>query len=121
MGAIYGGCINAILVGTLVLWLPPRPCLKACPHGPRRIRRVSTYHTSFVGGIVSALALIFIAPMLARRPCPSALPNTSRWPCSAYRGGLAVVRASHQCHFALAGVSPLSASIPQRGHAQHLR
>lgn len=34
VGAIYGGCITAILVGTRVLCPPPRPCLKAPPSRP---------------------------------------------------------------------------------------
>lgn len=52
-----------------VLCPPPRPCLKAPPsrpaENPAGLWTMATI-ASFVGGIVSALALIFIAPMLAR-------------------------------------------------------
>ncbi|MFQ8736188.1 MAG: tripartite tricarboxylate transporter permease [Bilophila wadsworthia] len=68
VGAIYGGCITAILVGT-----PGTVSAAATSEGPaltargesRRALDMATI-ASFVGGIVSALALIFIAPMLAR-------------------------------------------------------
>ena len=69
VGAIYGGCITAILVGTpgtvsAAATMLEGPALTARGESRRALDMATI--ASFVGGIVSALALIFIAPMLAR-------------------------------------------------------
>ncbi|MCC8193342.1 MAG: tripartite tricarboxylate transporter permease [Deltaproteobacteria bacterium] len=67
-GAIYGGCISAILVGTpgtsaAAATLLEGPKLTAKGQS-RKALEMATY-SSFIGGIISTIALITIAPTLA--------------------------------------------------------
>ena len=118
VGAIYGGCITAILVGTpgtvsAAATMLEGPALTARGESRRALDMATI--ASFVGGIVSALALIFIAPMLARAAMSFGLPNISRWPCSALpwwprcRPGISSKGSFPRLR---ACSSPLSASIP---------
>ena len=66
VGAIYGGCITAILVGTPGTVSAAATMLEGPALTARGESRRALDMATFVGGIVSALALIFIAPMLAR-------------------------------------------------------
>ena len=127
-GAIYGGCITAILVGTPGYCVRRRvPCLKAPPSRPaENPAGLWTWLTiaSFVGGIVSALALIFIAPMLARAAMSFGAPEY--FAVAVF--GLTVVaslsfRASRQrAHFRACGPVPRHYRPRSRngGHAQYL-
>ena len=69
VGAIYGGCITAILVGTpgtvsAAATMLEGPSLTARGES-RRALDMATW-ASFIGGTVSALALVSVAPLLAR-------------------------------------------------------
>ena len=69
MGAIYGGCITAILVGTpgtvsAAATMLEGPALTARGESRRALDMATV--ASFVGGTLSALALISVAPLLAR-------------------------------------------------------
>lgn len=69
VGSIYGGCITAILVGTpgtvsAAATMLEGPALTAKGESLRALD-MATW-ASFIGGIFSALALIFVAPLLAR-------------------------------------------------------
>lgn len=128
VGAIYGGCITAILVGTpgtvsAAATMLEGPALTARGESRRALDMATI--ASFVGGIVSALALIFIAPMLARAAHVLRRSRIFRGGrVRPYRGGLAVVRASHQ-----RVISALAWPVPRHyrprsrngGHAQYLR
>ena len=68
-GAIYGGCITAILVGTpgtvsAAATMLEGPALTA--RGESRKALDMATIASFIGGIFSALALVSVAPLLAR-------------------------------------------------------
>lgn len=115
VGAIYGGCITAILVGTpgtvsAAATMLEGPALTARGESRRALDMATI--ASFVGGIVSALALIFIAPMLARAAMSFGAPEYFAvalpwWPrCRpgiSSKGSFPRLRACS---------SPLSASIP---------
>ncbi|MBO4317096.1 MAG: tripartite tricarboxylate transporter permease [Mailhella sp.] len=67
-GAIYGGCITAILVGTpgtvsAAATMLEGPALTARGESRKALDMATV--ASFVGGIFSAVALIFLAPVLA--------------------------------------------------------
>ena len=67
-GAIYGGCITAILIGTpgtvsAAATMLEGPALTAKGESRKALDMATI--ASFIGGIISALALIFIAPTLA--------------------------------------------------------
>lgn len=68
-GAIYGGCITAILVGTpgtvsAAATMLEGPALTARGES-RRALQMATW-ASFIGGIFSSLVLVTVAPLLAR-------------------------------------------------------
>ncbi len=68
-GAIYGGCITAILVGTpgtvsAAATMLEGPALTARGESRRALDMATV--ASFIGGTFSALALISVAPLLAR-------------------------------------------------------
>ncbi len=68
-GAIYGGCITAILVGTpgtvsAAATMLEGPALTACGES-RRALQMATW-ASFIGGIFSSLVLVSVAPLLAK-------------------------------------------------------
>lgn len=69
VGAIYGGCITAILVGTpgtvaAAATMLEGPALTAKGESRRALDMATV--ASFIGGIFSALALVTIAPFLAK-------------------------------------------------------
>ena len=69
VGAIYGGCITAILVGTpgtvsAAATMLEGPALTARGES-RRALDMATW-ASFIGGTLSALTLVSVAPLLAR-------------------------------------------------------
>lgn len=67
-GAIYGGSITAILINTPGTANSAATCLDGYPmsrHSPGRALAISTMASTF-GGLFSALALFFTAPMLAK-------------------------------------------------------
>lgn len=67
-GAIYGGSITAILINTPGTANSAATCLDGYPmsrHSPGRALAISTMASTF-GGLFSAFALFFTAPMLAK-------------------------------------------------------
>lgn len=69
VGAIYGGCITAILVGTpgtvaAAATMLEGPALTARGESRRALDMATV--ASFIGGILSAVALVSVAPLLAR-------------------------------------------------------
>lgn len=69
VGAIYGGCITAILVGTpgtvsAAATMLEGPALTARGESRRALDMATV--ASFVGGTLSALVLVSVAPLLAR-------------------------------------------------------
>lgn len=68
VGSVYGGCITAILVGTpgtvaAAATMLEGPALTAQGKSRKALEMATV--ASMVGGIISALALVFIAPFLA--------------------------------------------------------
>ena len=77
-GAIYGGCITAILVGTpgtvsAAATMLEGPALTA--RGESRKALDMATIASFIGGIFSALALVSVAPLLARAAMSFSAPE----------------------------------------------
>lgn len=77
-GAIYGGCITAILVGTpgtvsATATMLEGPALTA--RGESRKALDMATIASFIGGIFSALALVSVAPLLARAAMSFSAPE----------------------------------------------
>lgn len=69
VGAIYGGCITAILVGTpgtvsAAATMLEGPALTARGESRKALDMATV--ASFIGGTLSALALVSVAPLLAR-------------------------------------------------------
>ena len=122
VGAIYGGCITAILVGTpgtvsAAATMLEGPALTARGESRRALDMATI--ASFVGGIVSALALIFIAPMLARAAMSFGAPEY--FAVAVF--GLTVVASRQRAHFRACGPVPRHYRPRSRngGHAQYLR
>lgn len=94
-GAIYGGCITAILVGTpgtvsAAATMLEGPTLTGARQNPAKLWDMATI-ASFIGGIFSALALVSVAPLLARAAMSFSAPEyfavavfglTPSWPLS---------------------------------------
>ncbi|MBD5627629.1 MAG: C4-dicarboxylate ABC transporter permease [Desulfovibrio sp.] len=77
-GAIYGGCITAILVGTpgtvsAAATMLEGPALTAKGESRRALDMATV--ASFIGGIFSALALVSVAPLLARAAMSFSAPE----------------------------------------------
>lgn len=77
-GAIYGGCITAILVGTpgtvsAAATMLEGPALTAKGESRKALDMATV--ASFIGGIFSALALVSVAPLLARAAMSFSAPE----------------------------------------------
>lgn len=77
-GAIYGGCITAILVGTpgtvsAAATMLEGPALTAKGESRRALDMATV--ASFIGGIFSSLALVSVAPLLARAAMSFSAPE----------------------------------------------
>lgn len=77
-GAIYGGCITAILVGTpgtvsAAATMLEGPALTARGESRKALDMATV--ASFIGGIFSALALVSVAPLLARAAMSFSAPE----------------------------------------------
>lgn len=78
VGAVYGGCITAILVGTpgtvaAAATMLEGPSLTARGESKRALDMATV--ASFIGGIVSALALVTISPFLAKAAMAFSAPE----------------------------------------------
>lgn len=77
-GAIYGGCITAILVGTpgtvsAAATMLEGPALTARGESRKALDMATV--ASFIGGIFSAIALVSVAPLLARAAMSFSAPE----------------------------------------------
>ncbi len=78
VGAVYGGCITAILVGTpgtvaAAATMLEGPALTARGESRRALEMATV--ASFIGGIISAIALITVAPLLAQAAMAFSAPE----------------------------------------------
>lgn len=78
VGAVYGGCITAILVGTpgtvaAAATMLEGPALTARGESRKALEMATV--ASFIGGVISAIALIGIAPFLAKAAMSFSAPE----------------------------------------------